>query len=307
MNHKRLRIILTATAIGILFWAGVTLRDPYQTTIVVPLSIGDIPEGFAVETPIPHTLTLRVRGDGWRLALMSLGTSFRAEIPYPSLRPRRRVITIAELNERLTLPNGIQILDMNPDSIYVGLGRQVQKKVPVVLDCTVSFRKDFGQVGKPRLEPDSVTIAGAESVLRTIDAWHTAPVVLENLKAPVDMKVPFEDTVSYLVTPNPPSVRVQIAVEPFAETSFSGLPVDVDSVPTALEVILIPPRVDIIVRGGIKQLQTLGSNDFRAVVKYGIIETDTTGLVVPDILSPPGLQIVSEKPDRLHYIVRRRL
>lgn len=307
MNHKRLRIILTTTAFGILFWAGVTLRDQYQSTIAVPLSVTDIPEGYAVETPIPHSLMLRVRGDGWRLALMSLGGSFRAEIPYPSLRPRRPVITIAELTERLTLPNGIQILDVNPDSIYVRLARMAQKKVPVVLDCTLSFRKDFGQVGKPRLDPDSVTIAGAESVIRTIDAWHTTRVVLENLKAPVDMKIPLEDTLPYLVTPSPSSIRVQIAIEPFAETSFSGLSVEVDSVPAALEVILIPPRIDVIVRGGIRQLQSVGSNDFRASVKYAVIEADTTGLVVPDILSPPGLQIVSEKPDRLHYIVRRRL
>ena len=307
MSRKRLGIILTASFFGILLWTAVTLRDQYQQTLNVPLTIENIPEGMSIETPVPRFLIIRVRGDGWRLALLSTGTKFELHVPLSSLRPGKHVITLADVAERLGMPTGIQAVDMTPDSIFIGLGHSAERKVPVVFDASVSFRTDYGQVRPTEIQPESVVVRGAESVLRQVDSWKTTRASFENLRGTVDTFVPLEDSRMLNVTVAPPSVRVRIQVEPFAETTFSGLPVDVLSVPPSREVILIPPKIDIVVRGGIKQLQLLELSHVRASLDYSTIEADTTGVVSATVASPPGIQIVRQRPEHLHYIVRKRL
>jgi len=73
------------------------------------------------------------------------------------------------------------------------------------------------------------------------------------------------------------------------------------------EVILIPPKIEIVARGGIKQLSNISPSDFRVSINYRAILTDTTGIVDPDITAPQGIQVVSRRPEHLQYVVRRRL
>ena len=100
--------------------------------------------------------------------------------------------------------------------------------------------------------------------------------------------------------------EVTVRVEPFAEKRLQGLLVEALSVPPNREVILIPPKIEVVVRGGIEQLAALTVGDFRATADYYSILSDTTGMVETEITSPSGVQIVNRKPERLQYIIRKR-
>jgi YbbR domain-containing protein len=194
-----------------------------------------------------------------------------------------------------------------PDSVYVELDRTSHKKVAVVLDYTVSFREGYGQVGPTTVSPESVTVTGAETLLRTIDSWSTIRGAFENLKGPMETNLPLAPSPIYLVSLSTSSVHLRINVEPFAEKVFTGVPVEIRSVAPNREVILIPPKMEIVARGGIKQLSNTAPSDFRLTVDYRMILADTTGTIDPDITAPQGIQVVSRKPEHLQYVVRRRL
>jgi len=231
----------------------------------------------------------------------------RCVLDVGSLPSSQAVLTLKDVMERINIPLGIQPISMRPESVFVTLDRFAQKKVPVVLDNQISFRDGYGLVGSPTVAPDSVQIGGAETVLKAIISWRTAHTSLENLKASVETDVPLADTSSYKLRFWPAQVRLRVNVQPFAEKPFSGLPVEVLSVPGNREVILIPPKIDIVVRGGIEQLSALGLLDFRVSVDYGVVLNDTSGYMDPQIVTPPGVQLVSKRPEKLQYIVRKRL
>jgi hypothetical protein len=98
---------------------------------------------------------------------------------------------------------------------------------------------------------------------------------------------------------------VHINVQPYAEKVFSGLTIELRTPPQNREVILLPPRIDIVVRGGIRQLASLTNEDFQPIVEYRVVAEDTTGRVEPVVIAPPGIQVVSKKPEKVQYIVRR--
>jgi hypothetical protein len=110
---------------------------------------------------------------------------------------------------------------------------------------------------------------------------------------------------SYGITPFPAAVAVQIDVQPIAEKSFKGIPVEVNQVPGNRVVVLIPPKIDIIVRGGIEQVAAVEQKDFSSYIDYKSILLDTTGSITPVVTTPKDIKIVRQDPERLQYVVRK--
>jgi YbbR domain-containing protein len=306
MKRKRLHILVGSSLFAILLWAIVTMREEYQTANDLPLIVENIPEGKALRTVVPRHVQLKYRGDGWRLAALILGRHFQCVIDLNTLPPSQAVITLKDVVDRISIPSGVQVLSMRPESVFIAMDRSVQKMVPVLFDHQLSFRDGYGQVGAPIVTPESVRVEGAEAVLRFITSWRTVRTVFENVRAPVDANVPLADTL-YQLRFWPQRVHIHIGIQPFAEKSIAGIPVEVLSVPTGREIILIPPKVELVVRGGIEQLSALSVQDFRVGVDYNILINDTTGFIDPVISPPPGVQVVSRRPDRVQFVVRRRL
>jgi hypothetical protein len=327
MKNHRLLILLAASLFGALAWLSVSMGERYQITLTAPLSIEDIPAGYAIRTPVPRAVQLRYRGDGWRLALLQLGPDARLTIAFSALRvanepagrldspptavrnlpPANRVITRLDISERAPAPAGVELVDVTPDSIFLGLDRYDQRTVPLQLDITTMFREGYGQVGGATLVPDSVTIGGAASIVRTIASWPTVHRDFKDLRTPVEADVPLAQSSLLLLTLSTAVTHVSLTVEPFAEKVMNGISVEGSGIPANREVIFIPPKVDIVTRGGIKQLANLALSDFHVRVNYTSIVADTSGSIDPIISGPPGIQIVTKRPERLQYIVRKRL
>lgn len=307
MERRSVYIVIFSTLFGVLAWISVTMREDYTTTVPAPFLLKEIPAGMAVQTPLPQTIQLRFRGEGWRLAGVLLTHAPRLVFSATMLPAGHRPLTISDFADHISLAPGVRLLDAKPDSLQIELGLAARKRVPVTLDCLASFREGYGQVGPTSVAPDSVTLSGAESVLRAIDTWKTERRVFENIRGPLDAEIPLASPAPYEVAFSVPAVRIAISVEPFAEKIVTGLPVQVTALPANREVILIPPRIEIVVRAGIRQLSALSAGDFRVVTDYAGIAADSTGAVDTDVSCPAGVQLVTKRPEHVQYIVRKRL
>lgn len=307
MQRRSIYIVIFSTLFGVLAWVSVTMREDYETTVLSPFVLQEIPAGMAVQTPLPRTIQLRFRGEGWRLAGVLLAHAPRLVFSANTLPAGHKPLTFNDFADRISLAPGVRLLGVKPDSLRIDLGPAMRKRVPIVLDCLASFREGYGQVGPTSVAPDSVTLTGAESILRALETWKTEKRVFENIRGSLDAEVPLASAGPYEIAFSVPAVRIAISVEPFAEKIITGLPVQVTAVPASREVILIPPRIEIVVRAGIRQLSALSAGDFRVVTDYASIAADSTGTVDTDVSCPAGVQLVTRRPEHLQYIVRKRL
>jgi hypothetical protein len=320
MSTRHILTLLAAGLFGVLAWLSASMAERYQVTLTAPLIIEQVPPGFAISTPVPRTVQLHYKGDGWRLAFLQLGTNPSLTLSFNSLRLAHmsssrsdtspipaRIITRLDIAERAPVHAGVELTDVTPDSIFLALDRYEERSVPLRLDITTSFRDGYGQVGGPTMVPDSVTIGGAATIVRTISSWSTVRHDFRDLRAPVETDVPLAQSSLLQLVLSTATTHVSLNVEPFAEKVMSAIPVEGQDVPKNREVIFIPPKLDVIARGGIKQLATLTPADFQVHVDYSSIVADTTGSIDPVISGPAGIQIVTKRPDRLQYIVRKRL
>lgn len=307
MREKRYPVIIVVSLFSVILWITVNMGREYQSTVDVPVNLLNIPDGRAPRPPVPRSISFQVRGDGWLLAQLSFSQDLRFVVDLAGVEKDLLIDVDREFGTHLRGPTGLQLFDPQPETLLVVLERYVEKLVPVQPVLDIEFRRGYGQVGKTVVQPDRIRIGGAKSLIDKLTAWPTKRDRYTDVKSDLAIHVPLSDTLSSDVSRSEATVTVDVKVQPFAEKTFLSIPVEVAATPPSREVILIPPKVDIVARGGIDQLTNITAQNFRATVDYRTILLDTTGNVEPEIVGPEGIEIIVRKPERFQYIIRRRL
>jgi len=306
-SAKKLPVAIGAVLAALIAWLSVNMQGEYSILKSVPVVFEDMKEGKAFRYPIPRKISIRLRGKGWVVAGLVFSPDFKYFINLASVGEEPVIITSKDVQDHVTLPVDVQVVDVRPDTLRLALADYYEKRVPVSTRLVLEFREGYGQVGPMTVRPESVTVGGTLDFLQTVTSWNTAFRRYPDLRAPIDDEIPLETLPDFSASVPVKTVRVSVNVEPFAEKLYAGIPVEVAGVPPGLEVIFIPPKLDIVVRGGIEELAGLSSADFSADVPYSRLETDSSGFVVPTLRIPAGLRAVERKPDRFQFIIRRRL
>ncbi|MGA7160628.1 MAG: CdaR family protein [Bacteroidota bacterium] len=305
MRNKNLHVIIFSTLFAVALWLSINMGYEYQMVVSIPLTLENIKSNRSLAKPVPPAVSVKVNASGWQLVGLYFVPSVQYVLDVSDISNRFNFVTNKETIERLKLPEGIHVAEIKPDTIVVVLDDKIKKTVPVEPVVTMNFREGYGVVGEITSIPDSVTLTGAKSLLDKFDRWKTDPLAFSNLKSDVKTRAGLSDTMAFGVTPFPAAVSIQIAVQPIAEKSFKGIPVEVNQVPGNRAVILIPPKIDIIVRGGIEEVAAVEQKDFSSYIDYKSILLDTTGSIQPVVTTPKNIKIVRQVPEQLQYVVRK--
>jgi hypothetical protein len=307
MKKRNLHIISASALFGILVWLSVALQEEYTVTVTAPFSVEGVPAARALSSPIPRTVQFRFRGEGWRLASLMLGADPELRFRFTGSPSEPMTLTGDDFLEGIGHRAGITLLDVRPDSVLLETDRRVERRVPVVPTYTITFRDGYGQIGDAQVRPDSVVVSGAASVLQHLQRWPTQRATFRDIRTSLDVEVPLERSDTYDLSFSERVVHLLVDVQPFAERVLAGIPVEARGVPLTQEILFIPPKIELVVRGGIQRLSTLDVREVLAWVDYQTVVTDTTGIVDVRLETPEGIQPVAKRPERLRYIIRKKL
>lgn len=306
MKKRNVYIILATTLFAIMLWFSVSLSEHYQIHVTAPLVIESLPPGKAISSKLPREVKLTFNDYGWRLAKLTWGSNIEWVIDLNTMPAHLTVLTLKDFSEQLGGRLGIQPISMSPESLHITLDELVTKRVPVETRYMATFREGYGQVGLAIVQPETISVSGARNILEHVDVWPTAHQVFEQVRQPIDVVVPLSDSISSLAF-SPDRVRLRLNVQQFAEKHFSEIPIELVSVPQNREIILSSSKLEVFVRGGIDELARVNSNSFRAIVDYRVILEDASGFIQPEVIFPPGIQIVRRTPERLQYVIRKKM
>ncbi len=307
MENKRYHIIIASTVFAILMWVSINMGYEYTVIKRIPVVLENRREDRAFRYPIPKFVTVRFQGHGWQLAGLYFLPELRYLIDLASLNNEQFVLTARDFTEHVKIPFSIQPLDIKPDSMVLAFEESHEKKVRVLPRVIVSTPDGYGMVGAVRATPESVLISGTQSTIDAIAVWHTEHRRYENQRTPVDEILALDDPMNYALDASPRSVRVQVDIEPFAEKTFEGVSIIVLGAPVNREVVFIPPRMDVAVRGSIDELARLTSDNFQAKTEFQSLLDDSTGTVVPSLACPEGVKVIRRTPEKFQFIIRKKL
>jgi YbbR domain-containing protein len=307
MENKRYHIVIASILFALVTWISVNLRNEYTVFRSIPIVLENEKEGMALKYPIPKQMMVRFHGTGWMLAALSLTPDIKYYIDVSSLSREKYIVTSKDVLEHIKLPVSVQVTDIKPDTLVLAMEEYKEKRVKIISRVVLDFHEGYGQVGPLTMQPESVIIGGPVSGIDQISEWPTIYKKFEGLKIPVNMDIPLEEPGTFAVRINLALTHISMNVQPFAEKIFSGVPVTAIAVPTNREVIFSPPKIDIIIRGGIEKLSAISHDGIQATVNYQLLTKDSIESIIPVLNIPQELKIISRKPERVQFIIRKRL
>lgn len=311
--NRKVLVFFFFLLLSVLFWFLTAMNQEYDTDISYPVRYIRYPEKKVLVNDIPDRLELSVHAGGYTLLRYRLRSRLNPIIFDVNSFSLNRVIGdpstlyiltgIAKDDIVKQLRSEFEILSISPDTIFFQFGDKVSKKVPVEPDLEISFEKQYMQVGPYLVEPDSVTISGPESIIDTIKAAATEPVIMSDLNRSFDMELEMKP--QHKVEYDPLEVWIQVPIEKFTEASLK-VQIEVINMPDSLLLRPFPPAVTVNCQIGLSAYETLNEHLFRAVIDYAEVGNMLGNkLKVQIIKMPVYIQSVNFTPKSVEYIVER--
>jgi len=272
----------------------------------VPVKI-NVEKPYAVSNIIPLNLEVKVKGKGW--SLLRLFTSLKLEFNYDLnyTNNMRYVIDVKQfLNENVGLGQNLSITYVNPDTLYVQLGKYEEKYFKILPNINVLCSQGYQTVGVPVIEPDSIKVGGSALILSKLNNIFTSEITYSGVNANINDIVRISDSLSNILRFFREEVGVHIKVELAAEKELQKVELKIPDLPQDYDVLLIPQNINIELKGGVKQLSEIDNNKILAIIDYKTILADTTGAVVPRFVLPEGMKVISYKPDKIQYVIKKK-
>jgi hypothetical protein len=277
-------VITICILISTLLWFTFTLQETYTATLDLPVRVVNVPPDQALAVPPPRLVRVQLRGEGYPLVQLYFNP------PTITLDARQDVVDLTTLD--LNLPRGVVVESVVPQVVELRKEPRVTRRLPVELRVVIETPPTHDLLYPPRVEPDSVQVLGAVSIVNKLGAWPTVSMRLRDVRDSIAIRVPLSDTLRPLVTVTPEAVQLYARVVPFTE-GVRELPVRVTGVPSTERVVTLEPAtVRVRFRVPLDQYEAaMSAPDFFATVPYEAIRADTTGRVRPIIHLPDGVAV----------------
>ena len=305
LMEKKTHVIIASLVLSILVWLSVSMNNQYSVTIRVPFRVSGLQRNIALSAPVPRSILVRARGTGWQLASSLLSTASSIDFDVSSLERKKTLLTAKELAYSLDLGSSAEVLNFTPDSILISLDTEIAKKVPLISRVEVVPHEGFMVSGEPVISPDSVIISGARKLLDGIDSWFTQPKRFKNVINSVDAKVNLIDSLVGLVKLDATEAEVKIDVEQITENTYKNIPLKILNNNDSMQVLLLPPAVDVTIRGGIKMMSDITVDSLSASLNYKNLVGSVSPYMRPNVNAPPAFQVIAVHPDSIEFVIRK--
>ncbi len=305
-NNRDLLVFLLFILLATALWFLNALRKEYTTVISYPVHYSDFPDDFILLGEPQNKIQLKIKSLGYTALPYHMGKILSPETlnvsnfrRINSEKNQGAYILTKDLFQNFSdnLTNGIELVDIYPDTLFVRFEKKQRKMVPVIFKSQLNFKPQYYQSGNIKIEPDSVEVSGPGSIIDTLQCVYT-----EN-KRYVELSDKLVRNMALVtgehIESNPARVVVEIPVEAFTEKMVK-IPLQHINVPDSLRLKTFPADVNVSFTVAVSRFNTLSSKDFVAQVDYKA-SSPQPGLL-PDRLkvkiakSPEGIKNIDYSP-----------
>ena len=215
MRTWGLRLLALGIAIGIWFNASVEDRLVSSEKVVEASVSYNRPRGFVILNSVQN---VNVRVSGSKKSIRQLSPYMvDVSVDLGGQRPAG-IATIALTPDNVVVPDGLEVVSIEPNTIRVDLEKEVSQRLPVVPKLE-GEPAGGATTGKLEVSPNQVLVIGPEPILSRIDSLTTRPIVLDSrtssFEEPVEVIPP--DPLVQIADPPTGKVTVTVPIQPPAE------------------------------------------------------------------------------------------
>jgi len=286
-DKRKVFLRVFSVVFSLFIWLYVISSAQVEVEKLVPLSI-ELPEGAATATVLKKELAFMVKGPRVFVRTL-LDQEKKIEIKLKDYyKSGQNSYSLSLSRYQLTLPLGVKLVGFEPKKLDFKLEKKITRTVPVTLNYDPEVTKMY-EIQNTVLDPSSVTISGANSIVRKIKNINTSLVdskLFSDGKAiNVELVSPHENLI--LAQKNT-TVHYTMASK-LTEFTFTSIPIIFHS--TKLIKSSLPKRVSITLKGEKDFIKKLDKDLIKVVAQ---IPSSASGKV--------SVTLETELPDELELM-----
>jgi YbbR domain-containing protein len=283
----------------------VNLNLSYTIELNIPLQIKS-GKSQGVSSEIPNNLGVVLKGKGWGLMKILISKNLVYYLDLTAFRKDIKIDLMQNTGDIVNLPSDVIVQSINPNFIDVSFDNTISRMIKVKNNTSVQTKDGYTVIGGVKISPDSVRVSGASSIVMKIKFVQTENYIFKDVNSNISRDVKLIDSLGNQVKVDPMVVNVSYHLELSAEKTFEDIDVNVYGVPIDKDVLIIPPKISITLRGGVEELSKLTPKDIKIGINYKQIESDEQGEVEPTIELSDLFTLIKVEPQRFQYIIKKK-
>lgn len=270
-------IVLVAVVLASLLWFVVNLNRNYTIDIKVPLTLGQVSSSQALAVDLPNFVTASISGEGW-----SLLSVYRDPQPILVDVSGTQINLFEQVRRQFQASSKLRVEKVSPLYLRLQLENKISKKVPVISRVKTNFLPQYNFLTAPIIQPDSIIVTGAVSIIEDINYWLTDSLEIKNIETSFVKEVPLKQAGS-LIALSTQSITFSGKVAEFTEGTVT-VPVELRNAGVEKNVIFSPQEVKITYLAPIQEFPAIKEGSiFSAYITFKQLVHDSTGFVSPQI------------------------
>tara|TARA_B100000579_G_scaffold320278_1_gene269883 strand:+ start:83 stop:1078 length:996 start_codon:yes stop_codon:yes gene_type:complete len=315
LSWQKIGIRLGAISLASLLWIFVISENIYLMVVDMPVEARNLPAQHALKEEVPEYAKVRLRGTGRSLFKTILLSRF-----IPGFKLVLDLERISEeydfiLNDyferypqKVSIPSNFDVSYVEviyPKSIHISLDEYKEKSVLVVPKIQIETAPGFVIVGKPKIYPNKVKIAGSRNIVETISYVETISDTIINSNLPISINLSLKSERGELLEYTPKTVSFKQSIQSISERIISEIPVQILNVEPDIQAFVSPQTVSLTVIGGSDYIANLKPenlvvsvdfNDWNSKKQFYDLNVKTSEDVISWMdLSPQNIELVVTK------------
>lgn len=293
-----LGVKLLALLLAIVVYAHVYTEQEQEAILRVPLRVTGLPSDLVLLEDPPEEVELAARGSGKQV--------LKLRVQHPVLLVNLNEVHPGQIQRMLSpvdvaLPVGSEVVITDirtPRLVEFSVDTLVVQEVDVRVIPEGRPPEGFVLAIAPAPEPARVMLKGPSQVVRDIDHVGAGPIMLSELsegRQRLELPVLTEHA---LVRPDPPTVAVEMILEPLATRSFPLVPVRLEGRNRSSSIRVEPDTAEVVLGGPEAVLAELDPADLR--VHLDVLDLQPGRyLLAPQVDTGPALvELMAVRPAR---------
>ncbi|MFQ3598707.1 MAG: hypothetical protein SNJ55_08750 [Chloroherpetonaceae bacterium] len=303
---RRVPAIVGSLFFALLIWFFVAMTKRYTAAVSLPLVIKTEGATRTVKGEYPLRIQVKLESEGWKILSLYLGqTEWAIDLSNEVQKDVLEIETLAKASQYIKpLPEGMKVLEVEPEVLELELDEKITKRVPIRLPTPPTAQSGFVVRPNVQIQPESLTVSGARSVLEQITVWKTELPTGRTVANDFQFELLLDDTLSGIVTRSVSKVKVRGTAEQLSESEFRDVPISLLKSKRPVYVTLIPSRVSVILSGAVSDLAKVRAESLAVIIDGEKLLNDTTGFIAPTVKHPKTLELRRTLPEKVQYILR---
>ena len=306
VQSKRLNVFVLFLFLSFLISLLVKLSNTYTQTLQFELQPTQLESNEILVSKEVKTINVTLSGKGFELLKYYIETPV-IDVDFSRLNKDKNHYFWTERSQLEKIINHfdskITVKSINPDTLLFEYDRQFIKKVAVQVSVNSSFAFGFDLVDSFQSVPDSITLIGPESLLKTISTIQTKTLELKGLNSNVDRVVALDIPItSKQITYSEEAVSVKGIVDKFTEGNIK-VPVTIVNVPDNLTINFFPKEINVIYYASLKAYNSIDVSHFSVECDFNTLTIENKYLNPVLVKQPTTVKTAQLKSTEFEYVI----